>query len=211
MADFGDFAGGAISGASMGAALGPWGAAGGAVIGGLLGTFGGGSSNTTPTYTNPFEGAMADQAVEDSRSHLGADMATHAAADIEENAREQERVFQNDPDFVGNAAVQSAFYNKSRGQAESNMIDANLKGAETDQATHETAFGEIGQLNTFDYNKYLNDVKEQQKPSFFDSLAQQGMSSLTGGFLGTVGQRLGSGWYKNGHGANPSYDVQTPK
>jgi len=172
-----------LSGAATGAAFGPWGAAIGGVAGGLMGVFGGGE-NDVPTYSNPFEGMMTNQALSDSNSRLGAETAAHASAGIEERVREQERDFNNNPDFAGNASVQSAYYNKSRSTAENNMIDANLKGAEFDQSTHEKGFGELSSLNTFDYGKYLNDVKQQQTPSFFESLAQQGLSAAVGSWMG---------------------------
>jgi hypothetical protein len=195
LANFGDIAGGAMSGASAGAALGPWGAAAGGLIGGVIGAFSGSDDEDKPKFNDPFEGVLTGQALSDQKSHLGADMANHAKTGIEERSREQEREFQNNPDFAGNASVQSAFYNKSRLGAEGSMIDANLKGAELDQATHEKGFQELSGLRSFDYGKYLNDVREQQKPSFFNSLAQEGLSSLTGAFMGQVGTKGGKDWF----------------
>lgn len=188
MADFGDIASGAGSGALTGFSIGgPWGAAIGGVAGGLLSAFS--PKQKQQEYHNPYELQIEAGIDRLLNSQTGAQTAQRQGAAIQEQGRDAYSAIQSNTGVSGNAAVMASAYNKvGRGVSEG-VTGANLAGARVDQdrqaqglqlqmSQSQNKFGES------QYNQGIRNANNQ--PGFFQTLLQSSLAQGTGTGLGKL-------------------------
>jgi len=184
-------AGGALEGAGSGAAAGSAvfpgvGTAIGGVLGGLIGGFDSGSSDPGAP-PNPY--AAQEQATinEDLNSHVGKDAASAASGQIQHEATKEYQSFAGNPDFAGNANVQTGALNKIQGTAEHSMIDANLSGAATDQAAKQAGLSAAMGMNQMDMSTWKTQQDYLHQPSALSAIFAKGAGQLIGKGVGGLG------------------------
>lgn len=176
MADFQDYLAGAGSGALAGSAAGPF----GAIAGGVLGLLGASQKKAPEEYHDPFEQQRLAAANNMEHSTTGQDAAANASTQIRQNAMESYEGIKDNPNFQGNAGVQSAAYSKAMTGAQRGIVGANIAGAQTDEATHERGADMLSGIQSSNYQTYLNNYKVDNAPNAMDTIAQTALGKLAG-------------------------------
>lgn len=177
MAGFEDYLAGAGTGALSGfAAGGPVGAA----IGGITGLIGSAFKKDPEQYHDPFEQQRLAAANDMEHSTLGETAAANAATKLKQNAMDSYEGIKDNPNFQGNASVQSAAYGKAMRGAQSGIVDANIAGAQTDEATHERGANMLSGIQKDNYQTYLGNQAQRNKPDAMDTIAQTALGKLAG-------------------------------
>ena len=181
---FGDAATGAASGASV---AGLPGALVGGGVGLLTGLFG--EPDAPPAfkrYSNPQTEAMISKLL---NSKLGQQSANRAAGQMKSQANDDFQAMQQNPNFAGNASALSAMNNRLQRQAESGIVDAQLKGASVDQ----DAMGQAARLqqNEDQYGIQRNQMdawqyRQGMTPSFLQNTFGQGVNAALGAGIGKL-------------------------
>src|ERR1035437_4657294 len=173
----------AISGAGMGAILGPWGAAAGALGGAVLGMFSpdrnaAGLNEATQQENDPLR--VRQQLLENKlmSSKTGEDYATHQAAQHADRANQL--YGQASRSFTGNAAVTSGMYDKIHGQEESENQGSNVEGANINEDNQKTA----GERRSKHANFMCREFQYYQSRPSQPSLGEKIMGKAKSGFIG---------------------------